>query len=95
MGKKMYYQKIIMMHYWQEVLKVMEITGQKRSSRIKDSQIQGQRYARRYILALPFAFHIVTAFKCWITPSLRIEQLPFTEFLPWMFKLRFCEAQVD
>ena len=28
-----------MMHYWQKVLKVMEITGQNPSSRKKDSQI--------------------------------------------------------
>ena len=31
-----------MMHYWQEVLKVMEITGRNPSSRIKDSQIRGR-----------------------------------------------------
>ena len=33
---------VIMMHYWQEVLKVMEITGRNPSSRIKDSQIRGR-----------------------------------------------------
>ena len=31
-----------MMHYWQEVLKVMEITGRNPSSRLKDSQIRGR-----------------------------------------------------
>ena len=31
-----------MMHYWQEALKVMEITGGNPSSRIKDSQIRGR-----------------------------------------------------
>ena len=31
-----------MMHYWQEVLKVMGITGRNPSSRIKDSQIRGR-----------------------------------------------------
>ena len=31
-----------MMHYWHEVLKVMEITGRNPSSRIKDSQIRGR-----------------------------------------------------
>ena len=30
------------MHYWQEVLKVMGITGRNPSSRIKDSQIRGR-----------------------------------------------------
>ena len=33
-----------MMHYWQEVVKVMEITGRNPSSRIKDSQIRGRRF---------------------------------------------------
>ena len=31
-----------LMHYWQEVLKVMGITGRNPSSRIKDSQIRGR-----------------------------------------------------
>ena len=31
-----------MMHYWQEVLKVMGITGGNPSSKIKDSQIRGR-----------------------------------------------------
>ena len=35
-------KEIKMMHYWQEVLKVMEITGRNPSSRIKDSQIRGR-----------------------------------------------------
>ena len=33
---------LTMMHYWQEVLKVMGITGWNPSSRIKDSQIRGR-----------------------------------------------------
>ena len=32
-----------LMHYWQEVLKLMGITGQNPGSRIKDSQILGLR----------------------------------------------------
>ena len=34
--------ELTLMHYWQEVLKVMEITGRNPSSRIKDSQIRGR-----------------------------------------------------
>ena len=37
-----HYQVCTMMHYWQEVVKVMEITGRNPSSRIKDSQIRGR-----------------------------------------------------
>ena len=37
-----FYNGQALMHYWQEVLKVMGITGRNPSSRIKDSQIRGR-----------------------------------------------------
>ena len=40
----LYWISKTLMHYWQEVLKVMKITGQNPSSRIKDSQVRGRSY---------------------------------------------------